>query len=126
MPVPSSFFVMSSMLPSCSPHSAEVSRATRKVDQAWSGGQCCKLVTVNGQNWDRDKGMNVGWKSNDSSLIFSGHLLFGFLPFCMPSPDIIFHAVVIVYIFFQGFHFMYIMFVFFTSPVWPALNTTAV
>jgi hypothetical protein len=52
------------------------------------------------KNWEGDKGMNVGWKNNDSSLIFSGHLHFVVLPFCMPAPDIIFHAVVIVYIFF--------------------------
>jgi hypothetical protein len=55
------------------------------------------LVTFSGQNWERDKGMNVGWKNNDSLLIFSGHLHFGFLPFCLPAPDIIFHAVDIVY-----------------------------
>jgi len=70
--------------------------------------------------------MNVGLKSNDSSLIFSGHLHFGLLPVCLLAPDIIFYAIDIVYIFFQIFHFIYIMFVFFTSAVWPALNTTTI
>jgi len=64
--------------------------------------------------------MNVGRKSNDSSLIFSGYLHFGFLPFCLSAPDIILRAIDIVYILFQVFHFMSIMFVFLTIAVWPA------
>lgn len=61
------------------------------------------MVTFNGQNWERDVSMNVGWKSNDSSLIFSGHLRFGFLPFCLLAPDIIFDAIDTVYIFLSDF-----------------------
>jgi len=53
LPFQSSFCVMNSMLPACSPRSAEVSRATYKVDQAWSGGWCCKLVTFNPQTATR-------------------------------------------------------------------------
>ena len=65
--------------------------------------------------------MNVGWKINDATLIFSGNLLYSLLPFMPACPRYYFPCYCYCLYFLSGFSlFMYIMFVFFMSPVWPA------